>query len=313
MGPFWFDMNWRKSHQVHSFLNGSMVSDPPIEWSDLRVFLAIAREGTLGGAGRRLKQSQPTMGRRLRALEDAVGATLFQRSAEGHVLTDEGEILLRHAEGMEAEALALARELTGRSGALEGMLRLTCSDWFGRIMVAPILSEFAQLHPAVIVETLTDARIYSLARREADLVIRIAAFDEPEVIARRLITVPYAVYAKPGQWVPVPGDGQGCPLIVMDTAFGGMPDVSWLTRILPNAHIAMRSNSRDMQAQLCALGAGLAVLPKALGEATAGIEVVDLGSDPPSRDNWLGFHRDLKRLPRLRALVDLLVERLQDD
>lgn len=282
-----------------------------LEWSDLPVFLAIARERTLGAAGRRLKQSQPTMGRRLRALEEAVGVKLFQRSAAGFSLTDEGEVMLRHAERMEAEAFALARDLTGSTAGLQGMLRLTCSDWFGRIMVAPVLAEFSQLHPAVVIETLTDARIYSLARREADLVIRIAGFDEAEVIARRLMTVPYAVYAKPCMWTPIAGDGGGCPLIVMDTGFGGMPDVAWLTRTLPNAHVALRSNSRDMQAQLCALGGGLAVLPKPLGDATPGIEAVQLGSAPPSRDNWLGFHRDLGRLPRLRALVDLLVDRLQ--
>lgn len=282
----------------------------PLEWSDLRIFLAIARAGSLGGAGRRLGQSQPTMGRRLRALEEAVGARLFQRSASGLSLTDEGALMLRHAEVMEGEALALARELTGRDGALEGVLRVTCSDWFGRIVLAPVVAEFAQRHPAVVVELLTDARIYSLARREADLVIRIAGFDEPEVIARRLVTIKYGVYAKPGTWQPIAGDGAGCQLVVMDTGFGAMPDVAWLTRTFPNARISARSNSRDVQAQLCALGVGIAVLPVPLGEATAGIERVDLDTDPPTRDNWLGFHKDLGRLPRLRAFVDLMVERL---
>lgn len=283
---------------------------PPLEWSDLRVFLAIARTRSLGGAGRRLGQSQPTMGRRLRALEEAVGAKLFQRSSSGFSLTDDGEIMLRHAEVMEAEALAIVRELSGRDGSLEGVLRLTCSDWFGRIMLTPVIAEFQRLSPAVVVELLADARIYSLARREADLVVRIAAFDEPEVIARRLVTIDYGLYAKPGCWLPVAGSGAGCPLVVMDTGFGAMPDVAWLTRTFPKAHIGARSNSRDVQAQLCALGVGLAVLPIPLGDATAGIEKVELDADPPSRDNWLGFHRDLRRLPRLRAFVDLLVARL---
>lgn len=286
-----------------------MVS-APMEWSDLRVFLAIVREGSLGGAGRRLGQSQPTMGRRLRALEDAIGAKLMQRSSSGLTLTDEGAVLLRHAEVMEAEALALARELMGRNGLLEGMLRVTCSDWFGRIMLAPVIAEFARLHPAVVIEILTDARVYSLVRREADLVIRIAGFDEPEVVGRRLTTVNYGVYKPRALASPVAGDGAGCPLIVMDSAFGAMPDVAWLLKTLPNAHIAARSNSRDVQAQLCALGVGLAVLPEPLGDALAGIEKVDLGGAPPSRDTWLGFHRDLASLPRLRAFVDMLVARL---
>lgn len=276
----------------------------PLEWSDLPVFLAIAREGTLGAAARKLGQSQPTMGRRLRALEEATGTALFQRTADGFVLTDEGAVMLRHAERMEAEAQALSRELAGNEQRLEGMLRLTCSDWFGRIVLAPMLATFHRRHPGVVVETLTDPRIYSLARREADLVLRIAPFDEPEVIARRLMTVPYALYA-PADFGPL---GDSVPVVVMDTGFGGMPDVGWLMQSLPGARIVARSNSREMQAQLCALGTGLAVLPRPLGAATPGLVEVDLGSTPPSRETWLGYHRDLKRLPRLRALVDLMVE-----
>lgn len=283
---------------------------PPLlpEWSDLPIFLAIAREGTLAAAARRCGQSQPTMGRRLRALEEATGLILFQRTTDGFVLTDEGEVMLRHAELMEGEAQAMARELAGSAG-LEGLLRVTCSDWFGRIVLAPILARFTGLHPGVVVETLTDPRVYSLARREADLALRIAGFDEPEVIARRLVTIPYGLYRKVGAWQVDEADGAGCPLVVMDTGFGGMPDVAWVSEMLPRARIAARSNSREMQARLCALGAGLAVLPKPLGDATPDIEEVNVASSPPSRETWLGYHRDLKRLPRLRAFVDLLLER----
>lgn len=284
-----------------------------LEWSDLPIFLAIAREGTLGAAARKLGQSQPTMGRHLRNLEESTGLTLFQRTSDGFVLTDEGAVMLRHAERMEADAQAMARALAGSGQGLEGMLRLTCSDWFGRILLAPVLAQFSMRHPGVVVETLTDPRIYSLAQREADLVIRIAGFDEPEVIARRLVTVPYALYGRPELPVPRAGDGAGCPLVVMNTAFGGMPDVAWLAETLPNARIAARSNSRDMQAQLCALGAGHAVLPVPLGSTLQGVVRMDLGTTPPPRDNWLGYHRDLKRLPRLRALVDLLIETIGNE
>src|SRR5215831_1372284 len=105
-----------------------------MEWSDLRVFLAIAREGTLGGAARSLGQTQPTMGRRLRALESAVGHTLFQRTADGFVLTDEGNAILVHAERIEEEAHAFERRLAGNEAQLEGALRLSSSDWFGTYM-----------------------------------------------------------------------------------------------------------------------------------------------------------------------------------
>ena len=281
-----------------------------MEWGDLRIFIAIAREGTLGAAARAVGQTQPTMGRRLKALEDAVGQTLFQRTSDGFVLTDEGQAVLAHAERMEEEAIAIGRELAGAETALTGLLRVSCSDWFGVTMLTPVLAEFASLHPKVVVELLTDARLYSLPRREADLVFRIKAFDEPEVVSRRLMHISYGVYIQSGQTHPVAGDGAGFNLVLMDTAFGGMPDVAWILQKLPNASVISRSNNREVQARLCAAGVGLAVLPRPLGDATAGLELVSLGEQPPGRDTWLGYHRDMRRMPRLRALVDLVVERL---
>lgn len=284
-----------------------------MEWSDLRVFLAIARAGTLGAAARKLGQSQPTMGRRLRALERSVGHTLFQRTGDGFVLTDEGSIVLSHAERMEEEALAFQRRLAGHDRQLEGMLRISSSDWFGAHILTPVLAEFANAQPRVVVELLTDARLYSLPRREADIVFRIRPFDEAEVISRRLMRIDYGVYVKSGSaFRPRKGDGKGTPLITMDTAFGGMADAVWLKRILPNAHVASRSNNRDVQARLCAAGVGAAVLPRPLGDALDGVERIDLGEPPPGRDTYVGYHRDLKRLARLRALLDLVIERLAD-
>lgn len=280
-----------------------------MSWDDLQVFLAVARHGTLGAAARALGQTQPTMGRRLRALEAALGHPLFQRTTYGLVLTDDGLSALPHAERMADEAHGLRRALTGSEAGLEGLLRISCSDWFGVTLLAPVLAEYGALHPGVTVELLTDPRLYSLARREADLAFRITPFEDPEVVSRRLMSIPYGVYAKAGTAAPI-GDGAGSAIVVMDTAFSGMPDVGWITARLPKARIAARSNNREVQARLCALGMGMAVLPRPLGDATAGIERIDLGATPPGRDTWIGYHRDLRRNGRLRALVDLAILRL---
>ncbi|NKL38550.1 LysR family transcriptional regulator [Rhizobium leguminosarum bv. viciae] len=281
-----------------------------MEWSDLKLFLAIARFGTLGAAARSLGLTQPTMGRRLRALETSLGHTLFQRTTDGFVLTDEGAAVFAGAERIEEEALAVERVLAGGSRQLDGFLRLSSSDWFGAHVLAPVLAEFSQVHPKVVVELLTDSRLLSLSRREADLVFRIQPFTEAEVISRKLIHIEYGVYISRGAAHPEAGDGAGTRLVTMDEAFSDMPDVSWLQRLLPRADIVMRSNSRDVQAALCANGAGLAVLPRPLGDSLATIELVDLGEAPPGRDTWVGYHRDMKRLARLRALLDLVIERL---
>lgn len=270
-----------------------------LEWSDLRVFLAIAREGTLGAAARRLSQTQPTMGRRLRSLEQSVGHKLFQRTQDGFVLTDEGTAVLDHAERIEDEALAIERRLAGRERHLEGVLRITSTDCFGVNLLTPVLAEFAGTHPRVIVELLTDSRFLSLSRREADLAFRTRPFEEPDVVSRRLLHMRYGIYARRGTATT--------RILALDS---GLPDDTWLQTLLPKAGVAFRTNSRDVQARMCALGAGIAVLPVPLGEVLPGVERLDLGAEPPGRDTWVGYHRDLRRLARLRALLDLVVARL---
>ena len=281
-----------------------------MEWSDVRIFLAIARARSLNGAARLTGQSQPTMGRRLRALERSVGNALFQRGAEGFVLTDEGALLLAHAERMEEESLAFERELAGQAQELDGQLRVSSSDWFGVHMLTPVLAEFAKAHPRVTIELVTDARLLNLVRREADLAFRIQPFAEPDVVQRRLMTVPYGLYAAKGRARPLARDGRGCALITLDAAYRDFPDARWLKQMLPGAHVAFTSNSREAQARMCVEGVGLAVLPRPLGDAIAGLRRVKVETPPPGRDVWVGFHRDLRQLRRLRALVDLCVERL---
>lgn len=283
-----------------------------MDWSDLRIFLAIAREGTLGAAARKVGQTQPTMGRRLRALETALGQILFQRTADGFVLTDEGTAVLRHAERIEDEALALERHVSGAETQLDGLLRLSSSDWFGTVMLSPVIAAFGKRHPKVTVELLTDARLYSLPRREADLVFRIKPFSEPEVISRKLLHIPYALYGKKGSKPPRAGDGSAVRVVTMNAEFADMPDAVWLKRTLPNAEVASRSNNRQAQAELCASGGGLAVLPRPLGDRDRRLVALDIGTTPPGRDTYVGYHRDMKRLARLRALLDLVIERLAE-
>ena len=281
-----------------------------MDWSDVKIFLAVARAGSLGGAARLTGQSQPTMGRRLRVLEREVGHALFQRGKEGFVLTGEGASVLAHSERMEEEALAFQRQLAGQERQLEGLLRVSSSDWFGVHILTPLFAEFVKLHPKVTIELITDARLFNLARREADLVFRIKPLDEADVVQRKVMHIDYRVYRATGATHQVRNDGEGVSLITLDSAFQDFPDAAWLRKKLPKAQVAFGSNSREAQARMCAAGVGLAVLPAPLGAAFPGLEVVDLGGLPPGRDVWVGFHKDLRQLGRLRALVDATVEQL---
>jgi DNA-binding transcriptional LysR family regulator len=279
-----------------------------MDWSDVRIFLAVARAGTLSGAAQRLGMSQPTMGRRIRALEDATGQRLFHRGREGFQLTDEGASVLLRAERMEEEALAIERQLAGRGAELRGLLRVSSSDWFGLHVLSPVVARFIERHPRVRIDLITDSRLFDLARREADLVFRIRPAESPEVVQRHLMHMTYALYGPAGIPPPTAGDGLGARLVTLDTAFEDLPDVQWLRDTFPAATHALGSNDRDVQARLCALGAGFAVLPTLLGDRTPGIERHDIHPAPPGRDVWLAYHQDLRGLARLRAFLDLVIE-----
>jgi DNA-binding transcriptional LysR family regulator len=131
-------------------------------------------------------------------------------------------LLLLHAQRIEQEALAFERQLAGQDTQFKGTLRITSSDWFGAHMLVPALAEFGKLQPEVCVELLTDTRLYSLPRREADMAFRITPFEEPEVISRRLLHIPYALYGPVGTEAPHPGGGHGARVITMNASFAAM-------------------------------------------------------------------------------------------
>lgn len=283
-----------------------------LDWDDLKVFYYVAREGSLTAAAPLLKLSQPTLGRRLRHLEDRCGFSLFQRSANRLTLTDEGEVVFQHAKSIDEKYMALLRQLAGATEDLEGTLRLSASDWFSNCVLSEPVTQFSISNPLITVEILTDFRLLNLERREADLLLRFVKFTSPGIIQRKFTHVRYGLFA--GQHyldrVGYPNDqdgGAGHQLVTMDSQFDEIADLKWLRHHLPNAHLGVRSNSRELQALACKQGAGLSVLPVVLGTASGLVEI-ELFGRPPGKDIWMGYHADLKRLGRLRLLIDHLIE-----
>jgi len=278
-----------------------------MEWSDVRIFLAVARSGTLGGAARALQLSHPTVGRRLRALESSIGQTLFQRTATGFVLTEEGAGIVALAEQMEDGAHAMERRLAGRQNNLQGRLRISSADWFGAYVLPPVIADYAAAYPRVDIEILTGTRLFNLAQREADVAFRIVPFNSPDIVQRRLASLPYGAYVASDGAEPAFGDGAGFRLITHDTSTGHFPDIAWLQESFPHAKPILSSNNRNVQARMCRQGIGVAVLPQVVGSQVSGLRRLNLPEEPPGRDIWMGYHRDLRRLNRLRAFVDVVV------
>lgn len=276
-----------------------------MEWNDVRIFLAVVRSGSFGEAARTLGVSHPTVGRRIKALEDEAEQALFRRTRDGLVLTDAGDGVLALAESMENSALAMERRLAGNHERLEGILRISSAEWFAGYVLAPVLAELTRRHPAVVPEVIASYRLLDLSRREADVAFRLVPFSEPDIVQRRLMSIPYGLYGSADTAAALQADPASVGLILMNTAQSHFPDVAWLLDRFPSSRRVFTSTSRAVQAQMCLRGMGIAVLPRPLGDALSGLQRIDLPDRPPSRDIWVGYHHDLRHMDRLRAMLDI--------
>lgn len=283
-----------------------------MEWSDVRIFLAVIRKGSFGEAARSLGVSHPTVGRRIKALEDEAQQPLFRRTREGLVLTDAGDSVLNLAESMENSALALERRLAGNHQRLEGILRISCADWFAGYVLAPVLAELTRRHPAVVPEIIASYRLLNLSRRDADVAFRLVPFTEPDIVQRRLMTISYGLYGTPETAQTIHHDPASVGLILMNTAQSHFPDVTWLLDRFPRSRRVFTSTSRAVQAQMCLRGMGVAVLPRPLGDAVSGLQRIQTEDQLPSREIWGGYHQDLRHMDRLRAMLDIADTLLAD-
>jgi len=283
-----------------------------MEWSDVRIFLAVIRKGSFGEAARSLGVSHPTVGRRIKALEDEAQQPLFRRTREGLVLTDAGDSVLNLAESMENSALALERRLAGNHQRLEGILRISCAEWFAGYVLAPVLVELTRRHPAVVPEIIASYRLLNLSRRDADVAFRLVPFTEPDIVQRRLMTISYGLYGTPETAQTLHHDPASVGLILMNTAQSHFPDVTWLLDRFPRSRRVFTSTSRAVQAQMCLRGMGVAVLPRPLGDAVSGLQRIQTEDQLPSREIWVGYHQDLRHMDRLRAMLDIADTLLAD-
>src|SRR5262245_21095470 len=145
-----------------------------MDWDDVRVFLAVARHGSLRAAGRALGLSQPTIGRRLSSFEATFGGpTLFDRLPEGLRLNGAGDELMPAAEELESAALALERRRAAASPALSGTVRVSVGEWGGAFLARHIdQSSHTGLPPTLTLELVASWQTANLARRDADLALR---------------------------------------------------------------------------------------------------------------------------------------------
>lgn len=288
-----------------------------LDWDDLRTFLTIARHGTLSGAARALGVQQPTMGRRLDAMEQRAGAALLRKTSSGYVLTEVGEAVLANVERIEAETQAIDRMIAGKDPRLEGTVRLTAVESLVAEVLSPVIAAFRMEHPDVQVEVVAATRSLNLTKREADVAVRMAPFTQPDVLARKVGENASALYAARSyldrfgvpDWVR---GAEGHSVIQTEADLLHTPEMRWFRQQTPNARVALATNSRLIHRAAACDGMGIACLARYLGDGVPGLVRLEPGIRPePVRDLWLGIHADMRHTPRIRAFTDALADGLK--
>lgn len=284
----------------------------PWHWDDLRVFLALAREGNLTAAARQLGVSHPTVARRTRALEVSFGARLFDRLPDRFVLTAAGEELLADAEAMERAAESIDRRSAGLSDTAHGTVRLSAGEAMAAF-VARHLPELRRNLQCIEIELVASHMLANLSRREADLLIREQVPDLASIVTRRLGRVAYAVYGA-GALAPARPTRETLrqmPWAGFDDDHDYMPGQGWLLDLLDGARPAVRVNDWLVLREAARAGAGLAVLPCYLGDGDPALRRLGPVLEEVAADQWLLVHRDLRSLPRVRTVMDSLIQLFQ--
>jgi DNA-binding transcriptional LysR family regulator len=290
-----------------------MTSTEP-GWELYRSFLAVVREQSLSGAARSLSLTQPTIGRHVDALEEALGVSLFTRSPAGLQATADALALVPHAEAMANAASALRRVASGEADAERGSVRITASEIVGAEVLPPVLAAFREAHPRIVVELVLSNRSEDLLRREADVAVRNVKPTQEALIARKIGIVPVHLHAHPryiaAHGVPRSLDElRGHAVVGFDKApsVRRPPDLPLpITREL----FAFRCDSDLGQYAALRAGFGIGFCQAPLARRDGLVPVLadalafELGI-------WVAMHRDLRSTRRVRLLFDHLVTHLR--
>lgn len=286
------------------------------DWNDLRYLLAIARTGTLTSAARELGVEHTTVGRRLAALEGALGKRLFTRGPDGLVATSAAREILPLAEEIAARVDAIDRRISGEDARIEGIVRVTTSEALSGYLVKQFVA-LRERHPQLVVEILSGNRAFDLMRGEADLAVRAREVDEPGLVVRKLATAGWSMYASPAYVArkgapPSPEDLRGHELVGFDKSMGAVPGALWLDEHGEGAQIVMRGNSIVAALNATILALGIAVLPCFIADPESALQRVTprvLGG----RGIFLVAHPDLTKVAKVRTVMDFVVETFERD
>jgi DNA-binding transcriptional LysR family regulator len=279
--------------------------------------LAVARKGSTIAAARELGTSPSTAARRVTALEEALGVTLFDRRPDGYHLTDAARALIPAAERMELAATEVAERIAAMSRGAAGTVRFTTLDLTASQWIVPHLPAFRAAHPDVQVEIITGDDKLDLVRGEADVALRFGPRPtDPGLVIRGLGQLELALYCSRAY-----ADAHGLPAdvaaldrhaIIRGAGYvDERPHHLWLRDHAPNATVAHRSNSSIGILDAVRQGLGIGSLSRLTGDAEPQLVRIDVGPTFTA-DVWLICTEDGRRLPHVRAFLDFFGARLAE-
>lgn len=280
-----------------------------MQWDDLRIFLAVARDGSISGAAKRLAVQHSTVSRRLRSLEEKLATPLIERKASGYVLTEAGEELRRSASKIEAEILEVEGALGGQESGASGELKVTAINNMASTILMPMFTRFSETYPDIELHIQVSNKFVRLAERDADIAIRLTNTPADTLIGTRLVTVASAVYGARGYCADMRAG-------VAEKKWMGIEccgfHMSWTKDACPEHGHNFFVDDTLLTVAALRHGAGLAYLPCFMGDSDPSLERFL----PPERQHdlglWLLYHQDLRRTKRVRLFREHMLREVAD-
>ncbi|WP_257458018.1 LysR family transcriptional regulator [Archangium lipolyticum] len=280
-------------------------------WDLYRTFLAVLREGSLSGAARSLGLTQPTIGRHIEALEQAIGFQLFTRSQRGLAATEAALELLPYAEALSSTAASLLRAASGQGGTVKGTVRVSASEVMSIEVLPPLLTALREQYPELVIELAVSNTVEDLLRRDADIAVRMVEPSQESLVVSRLGTIPLGLHAHRSYL-----DRRGTPKRFEDLATHSVigfdretPAIRSLLKSVPKfdvARFALRTNSDLAQLAAIRAGFGIGVCQVALARRDPNLVRVLSDAFELKLGTWLAMHENLKSTPRCRIVFDAL-------
>lgn len=285
------------------------------DWNRARAFLVTAEEGSLSAAARALGLAQPTVGRQVAALEAELGVVLFERAGRGLVLTPNGLDLLEHVKSMGEAAGRVSLAAGGRAEAIEGSITITASEIASIYLLPPIVARLRGEAPGIEVEIVASDSTVDLRRREGDIALRGFRPTQPDLIAKKVRDGHARLYGAHTYLARIgnpatPEELSRADFIGFNTSNEMVDGLNSLGLNVDRSRFPVLSASHMVHWELVKCGAGIGVLPEALGDAEPLVRRALPSLPPFEYPIWLTTHRELQTSRRVRLVFDFLADEL---